>query len=328
MLAKTGPKAELHCHIEGAAPPSLVQAQARKYGADVAAIIDGDRFRWHDFTSFLAAYDLAASLFRTEEDFSRLAEQYLSSLARDGAIYAEFFVSPDHAKKAGLSAETYVAGLADGVKRANAKTGIEARMIVVGIRHFGVEAVEAAARFAARCGHPLVAGFGMAGEERFGDVEDYQRAFEIAREAGLGITVHAGELAGAESVRAALDHIRPSRIGHGVRAIEDADLVRRIAAEGVVLECCPGSNVALRIFPSWAEHPLPRLKQAGCKVTLSSDDPPYFDTSLGHEYEEASRQWRMDGKALLGLTRTAIEASFADRRTKAALLAKLPGPAR
>lgn len=324
MLAKTGPKAELHCHIEGAAPPFLVEAQARKYGADVSAIIDGDRFRWHDFTSFLAAYDLASSLFRTEEDFSRLAEQYLSGLARDGAIYAEFFVSPDHAQKAGLSPTSYLAGLADGVKRANAKTGIEARMIVVGIRHFGVEAVEAAARFAARCGHPLVAGFGMAGEERFGDVEDYQRAFEIAREAGLGITVHAGELAGPESVRAALDHIRPSRIGHGVRAIEDADLVRRIAAEGVVLECCPGSNVALKIFPSWGEHPLPRLRQAGCKVTLSSDDPPYFDTSLGREYEEAARQWKMDAKTLLALTRTAVEASFADRRTKAALLAKLP----
>ena len=124
--------------------------------------------------------------------------------------------------------------------RAKAKTGIEGRMIVTGVRHFGVESVEAAARFAARCGHPLVTGFGMAGEERFGDLEDYVRAFEIAREAGLGITVHAGELAGWESVAAALDHIRPSRIGHGVRAIENPDLVKRIADEGVVLEVLPG----------------------------------------------------------------------------------------
>lgn len=324
MLPKTGPKAELHCHIEGAAPPALVRAQAAKYGVDISPILSGDRFVWDDFTSFLQAYDVAAGLFRTEEDFARLSEQYLSSLARDGAIYAEFFVSPDHARKSGLAPEAYLAGLAEGVGRANAKTGIEARMVVVGIRHLGVDAVEAAARFAARCGHPLVCGFGMAGEERFGEVEDYQRAFEIAREAGLGLTIHAGELAGAESVRAALDHIRPARIGHGVRAIENTELVRRIAAEGVVLECCPGSNVALKIYPGWAEHPLPALRKAGCKVTLSSDDPPYFGTSLAQEYAAASRHWNMDAKTLLGLTRTAIEAGFADRKTKTALLARLP----
>ena len=120
-------------------------------------------------------------------------------------------------------------------------------MIVVGLRHAGVEAVEKAARFAARLGNPLVTGFGMAGEERAGDAEDFVRAFEIAREAGLGITVHAGELAGWESVEAVLNHIRPVRIGHGVRAVENPDLVRRIAAEGVVLECCPGSNIALNV---------------------------------------------------------------------------------
>jgi adenosine deaminase len=324
MASRTGPKAELHCHIEGAASPSLVLAQARKYGVDASSVTDGERFHWHDFTSFLQAYDVAAGLFRSEEDFSLLSDTYLTSLARDGAIYAEFFVSPDHAAKTGLSPKAYVEGLAEGLRRANAKTGIEARMIVTGIRHFGVEAVEAAARFAARCGNPLVTGFGMSGEERFGDLEDYQRAFEIAREAGLGLTVHAGEMAGPESVRAALDHIRPARLGHGVRAAENADLVRRIAAEGVVLECCPGSNVALGLFPDWPSHPLPRLRAAGCRVTLSSDDPPYFGTSLAHEYAAAARHWDMDGKALAALTRTAVEAAFVDRRTKAALLGKLP----
>ena len=144
--------------------------------------------------------------------------------------------------------------------RAKAKTGIEGRMIVTGVRHFGVESVEAAARFAAKCGHPLVTGFGMAGEERFGDLEDYVRAFEIAREAGLGITVHAGELAGWESVAAALDHIRPSRIGHGVRAIENPDLVKRIADEGVVLEVCPVSNIELKVFAGFDSHPFPALQ--------------------------------------------------------------------
>ncbi len=150
-------------------------------------------------------------------------------------------------------------------------------MIVTGIRHLGVESVERAARFAARGHHPLVTGSAWPARKRFGDVEDYVRAFEIAREAGLGITVHAGELAGWESVAAALDHIRPARIGHGVRAIESPELVARLAATRTVLECCPGSNVALSVFPDWATHPFPRLRAAGCKVTLNSDDPPYFE---------------------------------------------------
>src|SRR5438445_9508420 len=162
-------KAELHCHIEGAAAPELVIRQAQKYGKDTSPYIQNGSFVWHDFTSFLAAYDFSSDLFRTEEDYARLADHYLTSLAR-----------------------------------AKAKTGIEGRMIVTGVRHVGVESIEQAARFAARCGHPLVTGFGVAGDERIGDFEDYVRAFEIAREAGLGITIHAGELMGWESVKAAL----------------------------------------------------------------------------------------------------------------------------
>lgn len=317
------PIAELHCHIEGAAPVSLALRQAARYGVDLSARVAGGHYVWRDFADFLACYDTVAALFRDEDDYARLAEDYLSSLARDGAIYAEFFTSPDHAERAGLSAAAYTEALGEGIRRANAKTGIEARMIVTGVRHFGVDSVIAAARFAARCRHPLVTGFGMAGDERFGEVEDYVRAFEIAREAGLGITVHAGEIAGADSVRAALDHLKPTRIGHGVRAIEDQALVARIAAEGVVLEVCPGSNVAVGVFPDFTAHPFRRLLDAGCRVTLSSDDPPYFDTSLGREYERGASAFGLDEGQMLGLTRTAIEAAFVDRKTRAALLARV-----
>ncbi|RWE53554.1 adenosine deaminase [Mesorhizobium sp.] len=316
-------KAELHCHIEGAAAPELVIRQAQKYGKDTSSYIQNGSFVWHDFTSFLAAYDFSSDLFRTEEDYARLADHYLTSLARDGAIYSEIFTSPDHAGKAGLSPKAYTDALGEGMARAKAKTGIEGRMIVTGVRNAGVESIEQAARFAARCGHPLVTGFGVAGDERMGDLEDYVRAFEIAREAGLGITVHAGELMGWESVEAALDHIRPARIGHGVRAIENPDIVRRIADEGVVLECCPSSNVALKVFDSFADHPFPALLAAGCKVTLNSDDPPYFWTSLKREYDIAAEHFSMNDKALAAVTRTAIEAAFVDRKTKAMLLGRL-----
>ena len=322
------PKAEIHCHIEGAAAPDLVLKQAAKYGVDMSAHIRDGAYVWHDFTSFLAAYDAAAALFRTADDYALLADHYLTSIAREGAIYAEFFTSPDHAVHAGLSPEDYHAGLAAGMDRARAKTGIESRMIVTGVRHFGVESVESAARFAAKADRRYITGFGMAGEERFGDMEDYVRAFEIARESGLGITVHAGELMGWESVASALDHIRPSRIGHGVRAIENPDLVRRIADEGVVLECCPGSNIALKVFPDFASHPFLRLRDAGCKVTLNADDPPYFHTSLGREYQIAREHFGLDDKALLKITATAIEAAFIDRQTRASLMAKLAVPAR
>lgn len=316
-------KAELHCHIEGAAAPELVIRQAQKYGADWSRYIQNGSFVWNDFTSFLAAYDFSAGLFRTEDDYALLAEHYLSSLARDGCIYSETFTSPDHAISAGLSPQAYTDALGEGMARAKAKTGIEARMIVTGVRHRGVEAIEAAARFAAKCNHPLVTGFGVAGDERMGDFEDYVRAFEIAREAKLGITIHAGELVGWESVAAAIKHIRPSRIGHGVRAIENPELVKQIADKGIVLEVCPGSNIALKVFDSFADHPFPRLRAAGCKVTLSSDDPPYFWTSLKREYDIAAEHWGMTEKDLNAVTRTALQAAFVDPKTRTELLARL-----
>ena len=316
-------KAEIHCHLEGSASTELVLRQADKYGADVSEFIQDGAFVWHDFTSFLAAYDAATSLFRTEDDFALMIEDYLTTISRMGAIYSEVFTSPDHGVNSGISAQAYTDAIGEGMERAKAKTGIEARQIVTGVRHFGVEAVERAARFAASCNHPLVTGFGMGGDERFGQAEDYSRAFEIAREAGLGITVHAGELAGWESVADALDHIRPARIGHGVRAIENPELVRRIADEGIVLECCPGSNISLQVFEDFASHPVPAFIEAGCIVTISSDDPPYFHTSLQREYDIAAEHFGMDEETLTRLTRNSLESAFVDEPTRNVLLARL-----
>lgn len=316
-------KAELHCHIEGAASPTLVKAQAHKYNSDVSGFISGEKYVWSDFTEFLVAYDGAASLFRSEEDYALLAQTYLEGIAAENAIYSEIFVSPDHAAAAGLSPTAYFDGLAEGIAAAKASTGIECRMIIVGVRHLGADKVEAAARLASSRPHPLITGFGMAGEERFGQVADYARAFDIARDAGLGITVHAGELAGPESVRDALDHVRPSRIGHGVRAVEDEAVVQRIVDTGVVLEVCPGSNLALKVYPDITHHPFDRLRRAGVKVTLSSDDPPQFGTSVGREYQMVADAWGYDAAELTGFTRTSIEAAFVDEPTRAFLLGQL-----
>ncbi len=322
-MTRAMPKAELHCHIEGATPPALAAAQAKRYGIDTSAFIKDGAYSWQDFTSFVQSYDATANLFRTEEDYALLAETYLTEIAEAGAIYSELIASPDQGDAVGIGADAYMRGLAEGAERAKAKTGIETRLLVVGIRHFGPERVVKAAEYAARRSHPLITGFNLAGEERMHRVADFTRAFDIARDAGLGITIHAGELSGAFSVRDALDHVRPSRISHGVRAIEDADLVKRLADEGTVLEVCPGSNVALSVFKDFESHPLRALHAAGVRVTLNSDDPPFFHTSLAREYQVASTVMGFSDADILGMTRTAIEAAFVDEPTRQKLLAKL-----
>ncbi|MGF6254365.1 adenosine deaminase [Ensifer sp. LBL] len=316
-------KAELHCHIEGATPPELALAQAEKYGVDTSAIIRDKAYVWEDFTSFVTCYDAIASLFKTDEDYALLAEAYLTELAEAGTIYSEIIVSPDHGNTIGLGAHAYLEGLAAGMEAARQKTGIESRMLITGIRHLGPESVIKTAEFAAKREHKLVTGFNLAGEERMHKVADFARAFDIVRDAGLGLTIHAGELSGAFSVRDALDHVRPSRISHGVRAIEDADLVRRLAEAGVVLEVCPGSNISLQVFPDFASHPLRALHEAGVRVTLNSDDPPFFHTSLAQEYDIASTVMGFSDDEINGMTRTAIEAAFVDEPTRKLLLARI-----
>lgn len=246
-------KAEIHCHIEGAAPPALVVRQAEKYGIDTSSFLRDGQYVWSDFAEFIQCYDAVAQVFKTDEDYAVLTETYLTELAQANTIYSELIISPDHGDRIGLGADAYLAGIAEGIRIAKEKTGIETRILVTGERHFGPERVIAAAEYAARARHPLVTGFNMAGEERMGRVADYARAFDIARDAGLGLTIHAGEVCGPESVIDALDLIKPARIGHGVRAIEDADLVSRLVETGTVLEVCPARisrSVFIRISPA------------------------------------------------------------------------------
>ncbi|MFK7901754.1 MAG: adenosine deaminase, partial [Nitratireductor sp.] len=303
-------KAELHCHIEGTVDPKLVLEQAKLYDVDTSSYVDPKAgYLWTDFPSFLQSYDFVASLFRTPEDYTRLTQNYFDHLSDDGAIYAELFVSPDHAVRIGCSYSTLIEAIAEGMKMAKDKTGIEGRIIVVGVRHSGVEAVENAARLTAQNPHEMVTGFGMAGNETFGQVKDFATAFKIAKDAGLQLTTHAGEFCGAQSVADSLDYLHVERIGHGVRAIEDPNLVKRLADEKITLEVCPGSNIALNVYEDLNAHPLRLLEEAGCDVTLNSDDPPHFHTSLKNEYMLAKDQFGYNDEALLGFTKNAIKAA-------------------
>lgn len=319
------PKAEIHCHIEGAADPELVMRQARKYNVDVSGIIQSGAFVWSDFSEFLKCFDGAAALFRTSEDYALLAETYLSALAKDGCIYSEVFISTDHARMVGISEQDYIDGLAEGMALAKRNHGIEARMIATGLRHEGPESVLRAATYIAENPHPLVTGFGMGGDERMHHPKDLAPGFSVAREAGLGITTHAGEFGGPESVWDSLTYLAPSRIGHGVRSIEDPALVQELADKQIVLECCPGSNIALSVYSSFDEHPFTALRDAGVPVTLNSDDPPHFHTSLAREYAIGATEFGLTDAELYDITRTAIKSAFVDEETRAALLKKVDG---
>ncbi|WP_299130411.1 adenosine deaminase [uncultured Amaricoccus sp.] len=321
------PKVELHLHLEGAAPPDFIRALAAEQGTDLVGVFDeAGAYAWTDFADFLKVYEAASSVLRAADDYRRLVEAVLAKSAADGVIYTEIFLAPDLRRDDDTAAwRDHLAAMTEGARNARAAHGIEARFIPIAIRHLGPERAEATARLTAETAGGLVTGFGMAGEEGFGEPADYARAFAIAAEAGLGLTVHAGELLGAESVRAALDALPVSRIGHGVRAIEDPDLVRRLAAEGIVLEVNPGSNLALGLFPSWRDHPIEPLRAAGVAVTISTDDPPYFHTDLPREY--AALAWTFDWTAadFDGMNRAAAAAAFCDEATRAAILARLTG---
>jgi adenosine deaminase len=309
-------------HLEGTAPPELIGRIARRNGLRVPEGLLGDdeRFTFTDFLDFLAAYDRAASVIRTGEDYRDITYEYLRDCAREGAIYVELTASPDHAALVGLSDSEHLEGIARGIDDARAH-GIEGRILISAVRNFGVEQALRVARHAAERPHPYVVGFSMAGDEENFPAHLFAQAYAIASEAGLGCTMHAGEWAGPESVRAALG-LPITRVSHGVRAIEDPALVGELGERGIVLECCPTSNVVLGVYPSYEEHPLAQLAAAGVGVTLGSDDPPYFGASIGGEYEIAQARLGFDEAGLKAITATAIDAAFCEDTLKTELRAR------
>lgn len=319
------PKAELHVHLEGAAQPALVRKLAARNGVILDDdLFDGDdSFAWSGFLDFLRVFDAAALAIQTVQDYRDVTYEYLRQLAGEGCVYAELMTSPDHAAAVGMSYADHVAGTAQGIEDARADFGIEGFIIVTCVRHFGPEQALKMVREVVANPHPLIVGFGMGGDEAGFPPGQFADVYRIAaEEAGLALTVHAGEFDGPCGIREALETLSVTRLGHGVRVIEDGDLVAEIAERGIVLECCPTSNVATGVYADFDSHPWLKLRDAGCIVTLSSDDPPYFHTSLGQEYERAGSHFGLDEAALRGVTKAAIDAGFAPAEKRAEILAK------
>lgn len=317
------PKTELHLHLEGAAPPEFIRQLASEKRVSMAGVFDENgAYQWQNFVEFLRTYERACEVLKTPEDFGRLVSAVLDEQARHGVIYSEIFLAPDFCGGGDLVAwKEYLAAMSE----AALASPVEARFISTCVRHFGPEQARTTAKISAETAGGLLTGFGMGGDESQFKAADFAYAFDMAREAGLGLTSHAGEVEGAFSVRETLDALKVSRIGHGVRSIEDPDLVARLADDGVVLEVCPGSNISLGVFDTLKAHPISALRKAGVAVTVSTDDPPYFHTDMTAEYRGLSEDlgWTQDD--FDAINTTAMTAAFCDEATRAKILARFNG---
>lgn len=320
------PKIELHLHLEGAAPPAFIKGLAAEKDVRLDGVFTEDGHYAHrDFDHFLKVYEAATSVLQTPRDFARLTTEVLQNCAEQGVIYVETFLSPDFCGGGDLAAwRDYLAAIQEAAA-AMAAT-IQMRGIITCIRHFGPDQAKPIARCAAETAGDFITGFGMAGAERVGHPSDYTWAFDCAREADLRLTTHAGEWGGPASIRDSLDYLKVERIGHGVHAIEDPALIDRLAQEEIVLEVCPGSNISLGVYPRWSDHPIERLRAAGVAVTVSTDDPPFFHTTMGHEYQRLSDTFGWDEAVFAEINRVAARAAFCDAATKEALLKTLETP--
>lgn len=319
------PKTELHLHLEGAAPPAFIRQLASEKKVDLSKVFnDQGNYAFNDFVHFLSVYEAATSVLKTPEDYARLTTAVLEECAANNVVYAETFISPDFCGGGDVTAwREYLHAIQEAADAAEKSHGIILRGVVTCVRHFGPEKAKASALCAAETAGDWITGFGMGGDEGKGHQGDFAYAYDMAREAGLKLTTHAGEFGGPESVREAIRDLNVERIGHGVRSIEDANLVQELADRQITLEVCPGSNVVLGLYPNIAAHPIQRLRDAGVRVTVSTDDPPFFGTSMRREYDMLNQAFGWEADDFAALNKTAAEAAFCNEDTRERILQKL-----
>jgi aminodeoxyfutalosine deaminase len=286
----TFPKIELHVHLEGTVRAPALLEIARRNGialpADDVAGLAG-LYEFTDFADFINVWVLTTSALRTATDFCQVVVDYAAEAASHGAVYIEGIFSPAEAVARGAGWDEVFAGYCDGATEASELHGVLVRLTPDITRGMPLGVAEETATYAVKYADRGIVGLGLGGSEAEYAPEPYERAFAIARSGGLGSVPHAGEVAGRESIRGALDVLRADRLRHGIRAIEDPALVRELAARGTVLDVCPISNIRTRAVASLAEHPLPALVAAGVACSISTDDPAMFGTDLSADYAAA-----------------------------------------
>jgi aminodeoxyfutalosine deaminase len=295
------PKIELHVHLEGTVRPERLRAIARRNDYALPEDLES-LYECRDFAGFAEIFILTVGALSGYDDFRQVVVDYAKEARSHGAVYLEAIFAPR--VRHGLDTDEVFSGYCDGAHEARELHGVDVRLTPDIPRVYSLEEALLTARYAVKYRDRGVVGLGLGGlpEEGF-PPEQYAEAFALALEGGLGSVPHAGEGAGPDSIRGALDALRADRIRHGVRAVEDSELVAELADRGIVLDVCPISNVRLGVFPTLGEHPLPQLVAAGVRCSISTDDPAVFDTDLTRDYEAA---------ASLGLSpRLAYEAGLA-----------------
>lgn len=288
--------------------------------ADTAGIPVPEIRGYGSFSAFSDTYVAACQVLVTPDDFARLVFEVVEDSVLDGAVWVEpSFYAPHHRNRFGED-EEIVDMVLDALHAAGEQLGVGVGLMLAADRTVEPSVAVEQARLAATRADRGIVSFGLANDEAIGPPEPFAEAFAIAKEAGLLSTPHAGELAGPESVWGALDTLQPDRLQHGVRSIEDPDLVKRLADSDIVLDVCPTSNLLLSVYPSLAEHPLPQLLEAGIQCSLNGDDPLLFGPVLLHEYELARTEMGLDDTALASVARASIAGSGAPHELKASTM--------
>ena len=321
------PKAELHVHHVGSASPRIVaELAARHEGrspvpADPAAL--ADYFAFKDFAHFIEVYLTVVDLIRDDEDVRTLTYEVARELARQQVRYAELTITPYSSVKRGIAAKAFCEAIEDARRGARRDFGIELRWCFDIPGEAGLPAAEETLRIALEEKPDGLISFGLGGPEIGVPRPPFQPIFDRARAAGLRSVPHAGETTGPETIWDSLNVLGAERIGHGISAAQDPVLMAHLAERGIPLEVCPTSNVRTRAVASLDEHPLPTLVAAGVPVSINSDDPPMFGTTLEEEYAVAARLLDLDAKGVADLARAAVRHSFLEPGAKAGVLKEI-----
>jgi adenosine deaminase len=314
----TLPKVDLHVHLEGSMRPSTVAELAARHGVDLPDDLREGRYVFRDFRHFIDQWVIGLECLRNLEDFRRIAYEFCEDQRAQGIRYAEVsFSLPEHGSRLG-DWDGPVLSVLEGFAEGERDVGITCRPYIDLVRGLPMELSRLALRSAIRHRDDGVFAVGLGGDERH-PPERYEDLFRQARDAGLRSLPHAGETAGPESVRGAIEALGADRIGHGFRLLEDPQLVEEVRDRGIPLDVSLTSNVMTRVVASVEEHPLRRLLEAGLHVTLNDDDPSMFSSRLGDEYALARRALGLTDEELADLALAGVRASFADERTRAEL---------
>jgi aminodeoxyfutalosine deaminase len=296
------PKIELHVHLEGTVRPDTLRAIAKRNDYALPEDLES-LYVFRDFRHFIEVWILTTNALQTEADWRQMVVDYAEEAASHGAVYLEGILSPAERVRRGSDWQEIFEGVCAGAQEARELHGVEVRLTPDIPRGFSQEEARATVEWSSRYRDRGVVGVGLGGLEAEFPPEPYADVFRLGRELGLGSVPHAGEVAGAASVRGALEELGADRLRHGIRAVEDPGLVAELAARGTVLDVCPLSNLRTGAVASLEAHPLPQLVAAGVRCSISTDDPAMFDTDLTRDYEAA---------ATLGVSpRAAYEAGLA-----------------